>query len=419
MQQDTGRLVAWLKAAGEAVAKGEPVMEIETDKTTVEIEAPASGILGGVRVQEGDTVPVGQTVAWILAPGESEPVVSQAVEIASQSKTSPEKPQCEEETPATPANSRASVSATPVARRIAEEYGVDLALITVAGGRIEERGVLAYLEAREPAEGAARLPPASPKARRLARLRGLDLKDISGSGPGGAVLAADVPVVGKTLEPSGMWQVMVDRLTASWATTPQFCLVREVNASRLLTWRENAQERTGIKLTYSDLLVKLVATSLTLHPRLNASWREGEIVLHDEINIGLAVAVEDGLVVPVLRRANELALRQIAARRQELVRRAQARRLTPENLSGGTFTISNLGMYGVDMFNAVVNPPQAAILSVGRIAERVVPVSGQPAVQPVVVLSLTCDHRAIDGARAAEFLQTVVRLVEEPMLVLE
>jgi pyruvate dehydrogenase E2 component (dihydrolipoamide acetyltransferase) len=379
MTQDTGTLLAWLKADGESVAKGEPIVEIETDKATVEIEAPASGFLGGVLANEGDVIPVGQTIAWILALGESVPQQMR-----------------EDQTGSLP-----SSDAQP-------------AIPSASIDRPESRG------------GGARLSPASPKARRLAYERGVDVKSLIGTGPGGAVLAADVlaaetepeVVEPRSLEPSTVWKVMVDRVSQSWTDAPHFYLVREVYAGRLIEWRERIQERIEPKPTYTDLLVKLVAVALGRHQRVNASWRDARIVLHEEINIGLAVAVEDGLVVPVIHRADRLSLGQIGARRQSLVSRAQAGKLSPGDLSHGTFTISNLGMYGVDAFNAVINPPQAAILAVGRIAERVVPVDGQPAVQPMMILSLSFDHRVIDGARGAQFLETLSALIEEPLLLL-
>lgn len=211
---------------------------------------------------------------------------------------------------------------------------------------------------------------------------------------------------------------MADRLTQAWATIPHFYLLREVNASRLISWKEKAQKNSAEKITYTDLLVKLTTAALRQFPRLNASWIDENIVLNPEINIGLAVAVDDGLLVPVIHRADEMSLAQLAARRAEIVSRAKANKLHLDDLSGGTFTISNLGMYGVDAFNAIVNPPQAAILAVSRIADRVVPVNGQPAVQPMMTLSLSCDHRVVDGARGAEFLQALADLIEEPLQLL-
>ena len=215
-----------------------------------------------------------------------------------------------------------------------------------------------------------------------------------------------------------VWRIMAERMTASWKSAPHFYLVREVNVARLQAWLGTARKQTGAHVTYSDLLVKLVAATLAQHPRVNVSWKDGTLERHAEINIGLAVALEDGLVVPVIARADTLGLKDIAQRREDLVTRAQAGKLRPADIQGGVFTISNLGMYGVDAFSAIVNPPQAAILAVGRIADRVVPVNGQPAVQPTMTLTLSCDHRALDGARGAQFLGALADLIEEPLALL-
>jgi pyruvate dehydrogenase E2 component (dihydrolipoamide acetyltransferase) len=211
---------------------------------------------------------------------------------------------------------------------------------------------------------------------------------------------------------------MAERMTASWTTAPHFYLVREVNASRLVSWRERASKLTGARITYTDLLVRLVAAALVQHPRVNVAWKDGAVVPNGEVNVGLAVAIDDGLVVPVLHCADTLSLAEIATRREDLVTRAQAGRLRPADIQAGGFTLSNLGMYGVDAFNAIVNPPQAAILAVGRMADRVLAVNGQPAVQPTMVLTLSCDHRALDGARAARFLGALADVIEEPLALL-
>jgi pyruvate dehydrogenase E2 component (dihydrolipoamide acetyltransferase) len=268
----------------------------------------------------------------------------------------------------------------------------------------------------------------------LAQERKLDLRAISGSGPDGAVLAADVaaaqaptpiaiaPIEAaapETLGVSRMWRVMVERISQAWTTIPHFYLMREVNATRLMAWRDDVQKRAGERITYTDLLMKLTAAALRQHPRLNASWQNGSIALNPDINIGLAVAVDEGLIVPVIHHADHMSLSQLAARRAELIAKAQANKLPLDDISGGTFTISNLGMYGVDAFNAIINPPQAAILAVSRIADRVVALNGQPVVQPMMTFSLSCDHRVVDGARGAQFLQTVAELVEDPMRLLD
>jgi len=357
MSQDTGRLLRWLVAEGQPVTKGQPLMEIETDKVTTEIEAPASGLLAGVRVQAGEEVPVGQVMAVILAAGE--PVPQPAV--------GPQPP-------------AAAVTPPPAGRPVA----------------------------------------ASPKARRLARDLGVDLTQVAGSGPGGEVTASDVmratpaspPGAGVPEAVGGAWRVMAERLTRSWTSAPHFYLVREASAHRLVERRRALQARMP-SLTVTDLIIAQAAKALRQHPRMTGRWEEGTITDVGRIGIGLAVATPTGLVVPVLPRADERSLEEIVRLRFDLVTRAQAGRLRPEDVAGGTFTISNLGMYGVDAFYPILNPPQAAILGVGRIADRVVAEDGSPAVRPVLTLTLTCDHRVVDGARAAEFLHTLVQLLED------
>jgi pyruvate dehydrogenase E2 component (dihydrolipoamide acetyltransferase) len=407
LAQETGKVLHWLKSPGDTVTKGEPLVEIETDKITVEIEAPASGVLRDVTASAGDVVPVGKTIALIFAAGEAG--------VASGVASPP-----------------AAVKASPLARKIAQEHGVDIAQVKPIGGKIEKADVLAHVASRTESPtvngraarpSAARLTAASPKARRLAAERGLDITTVRGSGPSDAVLAADVPAAAGAprvaAAPVGnVWRIMAERMTASWTSAPHFYLVREVNVSRLVTWRERVSKQTGARITYTDLLVRIVAAALSQHPRVNVSWREGTIVQHSDINIGLAVAVDDGLVVPVIHRADTLSLVEVAARREDVVSRGQAGKLRPADIQGGVFTISNLGMYGVDSFNAIVNPPQAAILAVGRIADRVLAVNGQAVVQPTMVLTLSCDHRALDGARGAQFLGALAELIEEPLALL-
>ena len=371
MAQETGTLIQWLKSAGDSVTKGEPLMEIETDKATVEIEAPASGILSNVTAQAGDVIPVGQRIALILAPGESSstPQTTPTPDSSSQSDLKP-----------------LSVTATPVAARLAAEHNLDISQIKPNGGQIRKEDVLAYLESQSKPVVITRVL-ASPKARRLAKEHGIDLTTIKGTGPNGAVIVSNLqsPITTSptrsinssttsiiNYELPRIWRVMVERLSQAWTTIPHFYLMREVNVSRLVTWREKIQNNSAEKITYTDLLVRLTSVTLRKYPRLNASWQNDNILLNSEINIGLAVAVEDGLLVPVIHHADEMNLSQLASRRIEIVSRAKANKLSVDDLSAGTFTISNLGMYGVDAFNAIVNPPQAAILAVSRITDRVV-----------------------------------------------
>jgi pyruvate dehydrogenase E2 component (dihydrolipoamide acetyltransferase) len=212
---------------------------------------------------------------------------------------------------------------------------------------------------------------------------------------------------------------MAQRLQESWQSVPHFYLERDVNAKALARWRIELNQRSAVKITVTDLIVKAVAAALRQHPRLNAAWCNEAIVTNDAINVGLAVAVEDGLLVPVVHRADALGVTAIAERRADLVTRAGNGKLQPVDLVDGTFTISNLGMFGVDRFNAIVNPPQAAILAVGAMTERVVAVKGKAKVRPMMTLTLSCDHRIVDGARAAQFLQTLVAYLEEPLRLLD
>ncbi|OGO67157.1 MAG: hypothetical protein A2Z37_16600 [Chloroflexi bacterium RBG_19FT_COMBO_62_14] len=251
----------------------------------------------------------------------------------------------------------------------------------------------------------------------MAAERGLDLAPLSGSGPSGAIVAgdlADIPTGSESSTLSNTWRLMAERVTQSWTQVPHFYLLRELNAEGLIAWLEAVRRTAQTKVTFTDLLIKLVARALAVHPNVNATWQNGSIVRLAEINLGLAMAVEDGLVVPVIHRADGLELEEIAWRRHELVARAGAGRLQLTDIQGGTFTISNLGMYGVDAFNAILNAPQAAILAVGRIADRVVALGGQAQVRPTLFVSLSCDHRVVDGARGAQFLQTLGELIESP-----
>ena len=433
MAQETGRLVNWLKREGETVTKGEPIMEIETDKATVEIEAPDSGVLSGVLVKENEEVPVGQTIAWILAPGENVPSAPLNAPQSGRVNTLQAAPESKLQLAPAPV----SLEISPVARKMAEEHGIDLTLVKANGKRIEKADILAYINATHPANptpapviSSAPIPMrtlASPKARRLATERGIELSTLIGSGPDGAVLAADVPL---SVEPSTIvavpgletpgtvWRLMAERMAASWTTVPHFYLVREVDASGLIEWRKRVvstiENRIGIKPTFTDLLVKVIGFTLREHPRLNAAWADGNIQWNPEINIGIATAIDDGLIVPVIRGADSVSLSEIAKQRSDLIERARQKKLRPVDISDGTFTLTNLGMYNIDAFDAIVNTPQAAILSVGRIADRVVPVDGQIVIRPMMVLTLSLDHRVVDGARAAQFLDTLAHLIEDP-----
>ena len=388
MAQETGKLLAWRKKEGDHVRKGEPLLEIETDKAVVELEAPADGILAGIKAEAGADIPVGQTIAWIVAPGESVPVgnlsTAPAARAGSHAKT--ETPQV-----ATAAPSGAA-QATPSNAKI------------------------------------------SPKARRLAKELGVDIATLRGSGLGGEILAADVqaganaPAAVETTTtvkksgsievPSSLGRIMAERTTQSWTTVPHFFVTRDIEATALNQYRERVVgeiERTHkIRVSHTDLLVALVARVLLKHPRLNASWGADGIHLHDHVNMGVAIAVDDGVVAAVIHDAHTTSLAEISLQRRDVAERARAGKLRPADIADATFTISNLGMYQVDQFSAIITPPQAAILAVGGIADRVVAVAGKPAVRSMMTLTLSCDHRAADGARAALFLSQLAEALREP-----
>jgi pyruvate dehydrogenase E2 component (dihydrolipoamide acetyltransferase) len=366
MAQDTGKLVRWLVAEGERVEKGQPLMEVETDKAVVEVEAPASGVLSQVSAAEGDEISVGKVIALI---GDSGLAETAPVQVVRRDKQTQKLPRVE------------AAPAAPTAEAAASEP---------AGAR----------------------PAASPRARRLAQEMDIDLAAVSGTGPEGAVLAADIlglapeaSAPAPVPEVSRLWRAMAENTTRSWQRIPHFFLIREVDASGLVAARERlAAASPGI--TYTDLMVRLVAEALRRHPRMNSG--------QEQVNVGIAVAVEAGLIVPVVHDAASLDVAQIAERRGALVKAARAGRMKAADLQGGTFTVSNLGMYGVDLFTAIINEGQAGILALGRIADRVVPVEGKARVRPMLVMTLSCDHRAIDGARGAEFLAGLAELIEDP-----
>jgi pyruvate dehydrogenase E2 component (dihydrolipoamide acetyltransferase) len=372
MAQETGKLVRWIKNEGDTVTKGEPLMEIETDKVTVEIEAPANGVLGGISAAEGEDIPVGRAVAYVLAAGEDLPQVVAVPAAAPVQSAAPA---------VAPTTNGSSKTVEPSGRRVL----------------------------------------ASPKARRLAREHGLRIEDLKGTGPHGAIQAADVVaqdaprVASAQPVTSNAWKTMADRMQQSWRDVPHFFLERELDATRLNSWRDMIRRRPGYeKVTHTDLLIVVCAAALVEHPRVNATWRDGAVQYQDSINVGIAVATEESLIVPVVHGADRLELKAVAQSRGDLVARARDRKLRPADVSDGTFTISNLGMFGVDAFHAIVNTPQAAILAVGRIIDRIVAVDGEPAVRPTMTVSLSFDHRVVDGAEGARFLDTLAALVEEP-----
>lgn len=380
--QQTGTLLKWLKSEGQAVAKGETLMEIETDKATVEIEAPASGMLCQVTAGPGDEIPVGERIALILAPGESPP--EQTI-VATQPAMAVH-----------PAASATVPKRTPAALSMAP-----------APGRIL----------------------ASPAAKRLARENNIALATVRGSGPEGSVLAADVVRASgvRALEGddatadivafSPMRRIVGARMTQSKQTVPHFYLSMDVDMSAVSQLRSDRKDRGNeIVPSINDFILCACARALKAVPAMNSSYTERGIQPSADIHIGMAVALEEGLVVPVIRNADRLALADLAIQSRQLVEKAQNKKLFPLDYEGGTFTVSNLGMLGVDSFVAIINPPQCGILAVGRVAPRVVADSGMFAIKPMMTATLSADHRVVDGAIAARFLTEVKERLENPNL---
>ena len=421
---ESGVIVRWLKAEGDTVSSGDPLYELDTDKVTQEVEAETDGVLLQIVVAEGE-VAVGSTVAVIGQNGESAADTTESetpdAEDEPDSKSAPEateQPAQEEETEAEPERAAAQPSAsTETAPAERPE--------PTAGG---------------PSDGVR--VKASPLARRIARERGIDLAAMTGTGPEGRILAEDVeraaaggsqqpaptpaaiapgpPAEVEVLQLSSVRKTIARRLTEAW-TAPVFQLGVSADMSETLALREQLVERLGegdVKPTVNDVLVKLAAAALARHGAVNATFTGDEIHRHPSANVGIAVAAPQGLVVPVIRDAGRLTVQEIARARADLVGRARDGKLKLPDMEDGTFTISNLGMFGVEQFTAVLNPPQVAILAVGATKEEAVVRDGELDIAPLVRLTLTCDHRAIDGADGAEFLQTLVALVEQPALAL-
>jgi pyruvate dehydrogenase E2 component (dihydrolipoamide acetyltransferase) len=401
---ESGTVVRWLKQEGDQVEKGEPLYELDTEKVTQEVEAEASGVLLKIAVQEGE-VPVGQTVAVIGEEGE-------------------DVPQAEE----TEADETPQEEGSRAPERDAER----------------EEGAEASA-AREPSEQVTEIQEqerngrvkASPLARRIARERGIDLAQLRGTGPEGRIVAEDVeraeiapaeapaapaappPGEVEVVPLTSIRKTIARRLTEAWQA-PVFQISMSADMSRALALREQLVDlaKDSPKPTISDVLTKIAASALMRHRRLNAEFAGEEVRIHPAANVGMAVATDRGLVVPVIRGAERLSIQEIAAARAELVDRARGGKLQQADLEGGTFTISNLGMFGVEQFVAVLNPPQVAILAVGAVEEKPVIRDGEITARPLMSLTLTCDHRAVDGADAADFLRAVRSMLEEPGLAL-
>lgn len=456
MAQESGTIARWLKQAGEPVAKGEAVLEVETDKITMEVESPADGVLSVILAEAGATVPIGRPIAYIAVQGEAVPSSATPV-VHDPSQDAGRKTQSERR-------------ATPIAQKLAEEHGIDLSQVVGTGrdGQITRQDVETFLAQRERRGVDEAKPAAVPAARRLARELNVDLRQVSGSGPSGRIQSSDVeraaaaqresgmqrasadaqfvahgvqltahgsqltahssqpathsPAVRRVLPLTGMRRTIAQRMSQSMREAPQFNLSADVNMSRALAvvedWRATQTEGQP-KLTLTALLVKVCAWALQRNPALNAGFENDAVVEWGDVNIGVAVALEEGLIVPVIHHADRLSLIEIAARLNDLTVRGRAGQLQLADVQGGTFTLSNLGMFAVDRFTAIVNPPQAAILAVGRAVKRmIVDEQDRPIVAPVATLTVSADHRIVDGAQVGRFLSDLQRGLERPGLLL-
>ncbi len=411
---DEGVFAGWLKQDGDTVRPGEPLFRLESDKATQEIECLDEGILriapGGPK--EGDRVAVGAVIAHLTTAGEEAPpsLDRERAELASREG------ERAEEIPA----------ASPSVRRLARELGVDLRQVAGSGpgGRLTAEDVRGRGEPAAPrAAVQGKRPASSPRARRVAQELGVDWTRLGGTGRGGRIRERDVrAAAGARVQPpparpapvSSVRRTIAERMLHSLRSTAPVTLTTTVNAGNLVNLREQFKAVGDAVPSFTDFLVKLAAVALGRHPLLNARWEGEQILLSEEVHVGIAVDTEAGLLVPVVRDANRLTLRQVAARARELIDRARHNRLAPDDLRGGTFTVTNLGAYGVDAFTPIIRYPECAILGVGRIDRRPVVAEDRVVAGRVLTLSLTFDHRIVDGAPAARFLQELGRLVEHP-----
>ena len=435
MEMQDATVVKWLKQEGDPVQEGEPLVELETAKIATELESIASGVVAHILVPEGATVPIRTVLAIVAAPGE---------QVARPPGAAPSGTAARATAPAASSRSAAPVApqVVPAARRLAQERGIDLAQVqgTGPGGRILIEDVQKALEARTaappaPAEVAVQVTPA---ARHLARQHGIDLRRVQGTGPRGRILIEDVqkvlelqsqptaqpaqvvPIRGKGEDAlrrrsRAMRQTIATRMVQSLQTMAQVTLTTEVDVTEAMTLRAGlARQWPESGLSPLHLVIKATARALKEHPRMNAVQKEHEVELVPEIHIGIAVSLEEGLLVPTIQRADAKHLAQIASESRDLATKAREGRATYEEVTGGTFTITNLGAYGIDAFTPIINPPQVGILGMGRVVEKPVVYQGEITKRSMMFLSLTFDHRVIDGAPAAAFLHAIKGHLEDP-----
>ncbi|HBX68439.1 MAG TPA: hypothetical protein DEH25_03385 [Chloroflexi bacterium] len=428
MDQETGTVVEWCKNPGEQVKTGEIILVIETDKVAVDVESPGTGILEGVSAKPGEVIPIGTVIAYLLAEGEALPQGAAPT------------PKVESSLPTPPQEISTGQVVTPVAKNMAAAHGIDLNAIAPSGKgqKITKADVAAQL-AKESAPVVAGKIYAAPAARRVARENQVDLAALQGSGPQGRIQSNDVfasleqqdhqtqlQVVAPIVEPEiipliGMRRTIAERMTANYQNVPHIKFTSRVIMSGITEARNTLNavaEKSGAqKISVTALLVKQIATTLRRHPYLNSSLKGDEILLHQDINIGVAVALENGLIVPVVKNADKKGLAEIAAEVNDLAARARAGKLVNADVKGGTFTISNLGPFGIEQFDAIINAPEAAILAIGATQLEAIPdESGQIVARPIMRMTLSADHRIVDGAVAARFVAELKTVLENPIL---
>lgn len=436
MAMETGTIIQWLKNEGDTVSTGEALLEIETDKVAMEVEAENDGVLLKILKGPGEVVPVTRTIAYIGEKGEQvpdeaassggEPAETRESEAAVTQQSDGARPAEEAERSPGPG---AKIPATPYAKTLSRERGIDLEEVKASGehGEVKARDVLAAVE-----EAGGGDVKASSLARRIAADSGVDLRTVSGSGPGGRITREDVEAavpaerkgkqtVSGSVERrklSSMRKTIAKNMSESHHTVPPVTLSGEADVTELIAARARLNEELESRLSLNDFVLKAVVVALKSHPEINVSLDGDELVFKKDINLGMAVALDEGLIVPVIHHAGALSMSELSHQAKQLAERARSRKLSADELSGGTFTVSNLGMYGILSFNPIINPPESAILGVCAIQDRLVLEDGDVGVRKVMGLSLTVDHRTIDGAQGAIFLAEIRKLLENPMRIL-
>jgi pyruvate dehydrogenase E2 component (dihydrolipoamide acetyltransferase) len=430
MAMETGTVIRWFKAVGDPVVAGEPLLEIQTDKVAMEVEAEVSGYLLTVLRKPGDEVAVTETIAFIGAKDEKPPTAAAAPVLSGEQRRVEAAQAPAAPVSALPMEKSGKLMATPAARRRAAELGVPLETATATGpqGEVRLRDVEALAGSRRPGG-------VSPLARRIAEQEGLDPGSLTGSGPGGRILRQDVTLALSNKLPSavtgaastggtgqeatrtplsGARKIIAQRMMQSHLSIPQFTLDTQADVTSLLALRNRINEEAGLTISVNDFIMKATAVALVDAKYMLRSIEGEEMVEYHVVNLGIAVALETGLIVPVIRGADKLTLSALAQQSADIIGRARAHKLTPDEMTGGTFTVSNLGMYGITSFTPLINPPEGAILGVNAARTDVYLDAGQPKERMLITLSLSVDHRVIDGAQGALFLQKLVALLENP-----